>query len=427
MPLERKDTSGVEALKNGAPCPENSTTTPLGIDGVFTGESIDIKGCGIVFVNVYSDQASATNGLSIQQSSDGTNWDHTDDYTIPAANGKNFSINPHANYLRVVYTNGGVEQTAFRLQTMCKFGDAKASSHRIKDTIIGDDDCVLVKAALTGENGNGDWHNVKTTKDGYLTISDNSNGLAIAKGEVTGHSSVQKFGNAPDFDQADGIITVWDGAEDGAAWELMDYTYSSIADIDSISSSDNADTVDITIQGLDSNWEEVEQTITLQGRTRVALSTSLIRVYRAYNNSSTNLAGHVVIYVNTALTNGVPTDKTKIRAIIDQVNQQTEMAVYTIPAGKTGYLTRGYASTAGASKSSNYVIRFYARKFGKVFRLQNINAISDTSTGIVILDYFIPLKIEEKTDLEVRVEATASGATGCSVSAGFDLVLVDNQ
>ena len=42
------------------------------------------------------------------------------------------------------------------------------------------------------------------------------------------------------------------------------------------------------------------------------------------------------------------------------------MALYTIPAGKTGYLTRGYASTAGANKSTNYIIKYFAREVGGV-------------------------------------------------------------
>ena len=70
----------------------NSSTTPLGISGVFTGTAVEIVKDAILFVNIYSDQASATDGLSIQQSSDGSNWDHSDVFTIPAAAGKKFSI-----------------------------------------------------------------------------------------------------------------------------------------------------------------------------------------------------------------------------------------------------------------------------------------------------------------------------------------------
>ena len=206
----------------------------------------------------------------------------------------------------------------------------------------------------------------------------------------------------------------------------MRYVYSTTADIDSISSNNASDTIEVTVIGLDANYDEVTQTATLNGQTRVALTTPLIRVYRAYNDNSTNLLGHVFVYVNGTTTGGVPDTNADIRAVIDPNNQQTEMCVFTVPAGKTGYLTRGYASTAGANRNSNYVIKFYAREFGKVFRLQNINAISDNASSIIVLDYFVPLKISEKTDLEVTATLTDSPITDASVSAGFDLVLVDN-
>lgn len=126
----------------------NSSTTPLGISGVFTGTWVNIVQAGIIYINTYSDQASTTDGLEIQQSSDGINIDHTDNFTVPAATGKNFAINPHAKYMRVKYTNNSTSaQTVFRLQTIIKeFG--LDSTHSIKETISTDDDARLRKSIL---------------------------------------------------------------------------------------------------------------------------------------------------------------------------------------------------------------------------------------------------------------------------------------
>lgn len=410
---------------NGHVCTDNSFEETLAIDEVKTGVWQDTLNYNNIIIGVKSTQDSAIDGLDIQWSHDGLHVDDNDYFTISANKGKVFTFTPARRYVRVVYTNDGIEADV-DVQTIFKKGGIKASSHRIQDSIVADDDAELVKAVLTGIDTNGVFQNVNTTVDGNLSISDNSSGLAIAKGDVTGHSTVQKFGNASDFDSGDGIITVWDGAEDGTAWELMRYVYSTTADIDSISSTSVGDTHEIAIQGLDSDYNLVNQLVTLQGQTRVALNTPLIRVFRAYNNNSVDLTGHVIVYVNGTISGGVPTNKSNIRAVIDPLNQQTEMAIYTVPAGKTAYLTRGYASTSGANKASNYVVRFFAREFGKVFRLQNVNAITENGNSIVVLDYFTPLKIPEKTDLEVRVEATGVGVTGASISAGFDLVLVDN-
>ncbi len=401
----------------------NSTTTvldPAGVN-VFTGSATDILNCGVVFVNVSTNVASATDGLSIQQSSDGTNWDHTDVYTVPAGGNKNYAINPHARYLRVVYTNGTTIQAHFRLQTICK-GMSVPSSHRIQDAITDDDDARLVKAVLTGKN-NGTFVNVLTTVDGNLTIADKSSGLAIAEGDVTGKSFIHKFGAAPDFDKGDGFVTVWDGAEEGTGWENMNIIYSTSAAIDSVSSTDNGDTQDVEVQGLDTNWDLIIQTVTLTGQTRKALTTSLIRVFRIKNVGSTDFAGHVVVYENDTTSGGLPDDPTLIRAVVHADNNQTEMAVFTIPNGKTGYMRSWYASTAGAKKDSSHVIKLFARPFGQVFQLKHKSSIIESGTSYVQHEYIEPEKFAAKTDIEMQADTDQDAA---AVSGGFDIVLVDD-
>lgn len=410
----------------------NSSTTILDPGGtnVFTGTATDILNSGIVFVTVSTDQASAINGLSIQQSSDGTNWDHTDNYTIAAGMGKNYSINPHSKWFRVVYTNGGVIQGHFRLQSICK-GNAKPSSHRIKDDIVGDDDCELVKAAITGMNGDGVWHNVKTTSDGNLTISDNSDGLAIAEGNVTGKTFVHKFGEGPDFDNSDGEVVMWDGANDAIlGGGAMTYTFSSSADIGLISSSNAGDTQTIEIQGLDSSFNFIAQTITLNGQTDVDISATgvdLIRVFRLRNTGSTDIAGVVYMRTNgSAQASGVPSVANTVRAIINNGNNQTLMVVYTVPNGKTGYMRSWFAATAGASRSSEYKIKVKSRNFGGVFQVKHSSAISDNGTSKDNHPYVEPEVFAAKTDIIITVEMLLGSATQADVSGGFDIVIVDN-
>jgi hypothetical protein len=411
---------------------DSSVSGGLGIGGVFTGTSTEIKDCGVVFVNTFSDQASATDGLSIQQSPDGTNWNHTDEYTVAANSGKNFSLNPHSQYYRVVYTNGAVAQTVFRLQSICKTGNAKPSSHRIKDEIIGDDDCTLVKAAITGENGDGDWHNVKTTADGYLSVSDRSSGLAIAEGDVTGKSFIHKFGEAPDFDQTDGAVTVWGGANDGLlGGGAMTYTYSSTADIGLITSSNAGDTQTIEIQGLDSNFDLVTQTITLNGQTDVDISATgvdLIRAFRMKNTGSTDLAGVVYLRTNGSAQNGsgVPTVANTVRAIINNGDNQTLMSIFTVPNATTGYMRDWYASTAGATRTSEYKLRLRARPVNGVFQIKHVSSISDAGSSTYKHQYIEPEVFQAKTDIELTAEMLTTAATQADIAGGFDIVLVDD-
>jgi hypothetical protein len=98
---------------NGTASTNNSTTTPLAASAVFTGTSEDVLNYNEIRVTVYSDVVSGVDGLSMQQSTDNSNWIVTDNYTIAAATGKTFSIPRQARYFRVVYTNGGVAQATF--------------------------------------------------------------------------------------------------------------------------------------------------------------------------------------------------------------------------------------------------------------------------------------------------------------------------
>lgn len=44
----------------------NSTTTPLGISGVFTGTATDLQNYTAIIVTTYADEDSATDGLKIE-------------------------------------------------------------------------------------------------------------------------------------------------------------------------------------------------------------------------------------------------------------------------------------------------------------------------------------------------------------------------
>ena len=403
---------------------ETSTIAQLGNGAVWTSGIVDTKNYGIVIVSAHSDQVSATDGLSIEFSSDGTNWHWTDVFTIAAGASKTFSVQPQARYMRIVYTNGVDTTTELDIITQLKPVYIKPSSHRIADSVSGQDDAELAKAILSGEDADGHYHNVGITHDGDLTISDNSDGLSIARGDVTGTSYIHKFGAAPDFDSADLFVSVWDGAEDAQVWENMIYDYSSTADIDYIVAEDDTDTQDVEILGLDANYNEVTQTITLTGNTPSELSTYLIRVFRMTNVGATDFADHVFCYVSGGtVTAGVPQVGADVRALVHADNNQTLMSLYTVPAGKTAYLRSFYAATAGAKKISGHTVKLLVRPFGQVFQLKHTTNIETTGTSNLHHEYVEPEVYGEKTDIEIRMDTSADAA---GVAAGFDIVLVDD-
>lgn len=170
------NTAHKELLVNleGHECSDNTTSTPLGSNGVFTGSGWqDTKDYGVLSINVFSDKASATNGLEIQWSHDGiTPYDY-DSYTIPANTAKTYTFGPAERYYRVKYTNGEVAQTTFHLTSILRRVYVKPSSHRIGDVIVSEDDAELTKSVIIGQTtaGGGGYVNVKVNPSGALAVS----------------------------------------------------------------------------------------------------------------------------------------------------------------------------------------------------------------------------------------------------------------
>lgn len=96
----------------------NSSSTPLGSSAAFTGTARLLDGYESITVLVYADQNSAANGLRLELSTDGTNWDLVTTKTVNVGVAKALQLSARAQYFRVVYTNGSVAQGTFRLQTI---------------------------------------------------------------------------------------------------------------------------------------------------------------------------------------------------------------------------------------------------------------------------------------------------------------------
>lgn len=246
----------------------------------------------------------------------------------------------------------------------------------------------------------------------------------IARGLITGHAVVHKFGKAGDVDASD-LADIWDGATDTIAGftKTLLYTYSTAADIDTISSSSASDTEIIEVQGLDEDWALVVQDATLSGTAHITLATPLIRVFRMKNVGDTDLVGNVFCYVEgTTTTPGIPDTEADVRAIIQIGNNQTLMAQYTIPLGKSGYMKQLWASIAKAQTQISTIQMFHRANPTGVFQLKHNSALSNISP--FALPFIIPLDgLPAMTD--IRIQADSSAANG-SISSGFEIELIDD-
>ena len=238
--------------------------------------------------------------------------------------------------------------------------------------------------------------NMLADQDGNIINSFGAaSNIPIASGAVTGHSHINKFGYS---DSIASLSTIWDGSN------IYSYSTSAGAVTVTSSSTDDAGAV-IEVQGLDSSYHLVTQDIVLDATG----ATNLIRIFRARlktpaSDETTNI-GIISVSIGGDL-----------RAKILAGKGQTLMAVYTIPAGKTGYLLN---LTMSVDKNVDVIYTLMAREQGGAF---NIKGQFGTFGTPIDHNYPIPLVFSEKTDIEIQADA---GNT-CGGGATFDLILVDN-
>lgn len=126
----------------------NSTSALLTSGSTFTGAWVDVTSFSNMTLIVFADQASATDGLVFEFSTNGVNVDDNDMYSIMASSGQQISVPLVAQYVRIRYVNGGTNQGVFRLQSKFHGAYPKGSSQRIGTPINNEQDAELVLSVI---------------------------------------------------------------------------------------------------------------------------------------------------------------------------------------------------------------------------------------------------------------------------------------
>jgi hypothetical protein len=240
--------------------------------------------------------------------------------------------------------------------------------------------------------------------------------LQVARGQVDGHKALFKFGINGDVGTS--VETVW--AQGGT------YVYPASATVMKISSSSADDTSagtgarTIAIFGLDANYNEISESVILDGQTAVNTGNSYLRISRMYvttAGSGATAAG--TIYAGTGtVTSGVPAT---VYGMIAINANQTQMAFWTVPAGYTFYLTGVYYTSGNTNANAWTNFQLIQRPLGGVFRQQSSSRVA--GNGDFVLDLHTPVVFTEKTDIEVRAVASTSPS---NVSAEFEGIYIKN-
>ena len=234
-------------------------------------------------------------------------------------------------------------------------------------------------------------------------------GIQVSNGDVEGVSYIEKFGRSSDIPNGD-TVTLWD--------DNTRYDYLTTAAVVTVTSSSGDDAPggdgahNVEIQGLDADYNVVLENVDLGGTS----TTEFLRVFRVRVKNS---GSHGTNWGDISVTGGG-----KTLAIIDGGPNnapgvgQTFMCVYTVPAGKTAYLTQ-WAVSSG-KQNADTLAKFMSRPFDN--GSWNTKDIVEIQSNNYIKDYKVPLKFEEKTDIEVR----AYSGTGSTAASTFNLILIDN-
>lgn len=249
-------------------------------------------------------------------------------------------------------------------------------------------------------------------------IQRNEFSLNVVRGIVPGHQAVTAIGRNPDIDT--GPEDVWPGGGlytgqpvHSAAAETVEVFSSSANDT---SGGSGARTV--RIFGLDANFVEQQQDITLNGVTPVPSAGTYKRVFRA----------HVLTAGATGSNEGILTVRhtTTIANVFTSIpigKNQSHFGGYTVPNAKSFYVLRMKTQVArinGSAGSIEYALLF--REEGAVYRQIRSDSITTESADLDQLS--MGLVVPSRTDLLPRVISASDVNT--SVSTVLDGVLINN-
>ena len=238
--------------------------------------------------------------------------------------------------------------------------------------------------------------------------------LVISSGQLRGVTHVNKFGHNASI-AACTTEDIWDNGST--------YVFPTQARIHNIASSSDLDTAcgtgarTVKIFGLDTDYNEIDETVILSGTCNVPTVNEYLRVFRMIvdtGGSTGQAQGNISA---TAVTDAT------ISAIIraDEGNQ-THMAIYTVPAGKKGYITHIFGSI-GRQQPATFTLDFQDKGSHTDSVFNSVFTIDGNTTGSSFVTYFPHpyIVVPEKHDVKI---IGSGSAANIDIVAGFDIILM---
>ena len=243
--------------------------------------------------------------------------------------------------------------------------------------------------------------------------------LQVARTQISLHNEQNIFAYGTTPATAGLFRTIWENTA------TIEYIFPTSAITMNLASDTAGDTATITIVGLDANYVVITETLTLNGTTNVPTTNAYFRINSMFvaTGSATNPAGVITLkntggtvtyaQINTASYNGTTSSV-----------GQTQMAVYTVPAGYTFYGYRFGAYSSFNGNSANYTT--YRAVTNSSAGVQKIILQTPFNTTYEVQRHF-PFPYAEKTDLRFQIAPSAAVAAVVSINIGGILIQNDGS
>jgi len=239
--------------------------------------------------------------------------------------------------------------------------------------------------------------------------------LQVSRGQITFHSPQNIFGYGTTPATASLFRTVWENMA------TTEYVFPSSALTMQLVSNAVGDTASITIVGLNASYNQITETLVLNGTTNVPTVNQYFRINSMYVSvgSVTNPTGVVTLtnggvtyaQINTGVFNGTTSSLGR-----------SQMAIFTVPAGYTFYGYRYGAYSSFNGNSANYTT--YRAITNSSAGVQQLIVQTPFNTTYEVQRHF-PFPYVEKTDLRFQVASSAATAAVVSINVGGVLVKND--
>jgi hypothetical protein len=239
--------------------------------------------------------------------------------------------------------------------------------------------------------------------------------MALKAPPVTRLRHTIKFGRNENIDAS--AVPVADDGVTVANWRA------SAAAATNVISGDDADNggtatgaLTVRISGVDGNYDYVEEEATLNGTTQVNLTTQFLRVFRIE-----------VLTAGSGLVNAGAIDvrhTTTVLARITAGNNQTLMAMMTVPAGHKGSLEDLYGEIEKSGGGTAYITyKLWTQKLNEAKRLRHIFSAASGGASSVQHQFALTrphagISLEEGEDVWIEGTASTTDQTG---NAGFEI------